>query len=201
VVTELQRPESSPLAEFPPFGEMDREWMLGFPRCEVDLGCARGHFLCEAATRNPGTCFVGVEWQAERVRKTRRRIHRHALPNARVFRAENSSFLATQVPRGSVDVLHVLFADPWPKRRHHRRRLVQPPFFGLAWRVLRPGGCLRFLTDDRNYAKAVESFALTQLGWRRTTLECDYPMTEFQARFIQQGLPIFSTVLRRGDSV
>jgi len=142
-----------------------------------------------------------VEWQAERARRTRRKIRRQALANARVFRAESLQFLFDFLPRQSVDVLHVLFPDPWPKRRHHRRRIIQPPFFAAAYGVVKPGGILRFLTDDSCYSSWTESLSRGQQGWEPLERDLVYPPTEFQSRFTAQGLPIYSTVLRRRESV
>ncbi|MFV0338899.1 MAG: tRNA (guanosine(46)-N7)-methyltransferase TrmB [Chthoniobacterales bacterium] len=186
--------------KFATFTEEDANWLKDYPKCEVDMGCARGHFLIGSAEKFPETCFIGVEKSPVRVYKTQKKIDKLGLTNARVFQDENGHFLNDFLSRSSVDVLHVLFADPWPKRRHHNRRLMQPPFFALAHRVVKPNGVLRFLTDDRPYFEWTSRFAKNQLGWEPLTHfehEQNYPLTEFQRKFTVRGLAIYSMWLRR----
>ncbi|MFV0416912.1 MAG: tRNA (guanosine(46)-N7)-methyltransferase TrmB [Chthoniobacterales bacterium] len=186
--------------EIPDFSDTDLKWLESYPICEVDLGCARGHFLAGSAEKFTDRCFIGVEKSPVRVGKTQKKIDRLQLANARVFQDENGHFLGENLPPESVDVLHILFPDPWPKRRHHIRRLIQPPFFGIAHRVVKVGGMLRFITDDYPYFEWASRFAKAQFGWESLTdfeSEAEYPMTEFQKKFTDRGLSIYSMWLRR----
>src|SRR6187455_2760359 len=88
----------------------------------------------------PNVNFFGIEWARWFWRYASDRLRRRGCNNARTVRAEASFFLTEFVPPGSLDVLHVYFPDPWPKARHHKRRLVNPKVMELAHRVLRAGG-------------------------------------------------------------
>jgi len=172
------------------------DWMAAATRLEIDMGCARGKFLVAMAERYPERHFLGVEWQADRVKRTGNKIARLGIPNARVEQGEGLVAVKQWFPPASVDVIHVLFPDPWPKRRHHVRRLVQAEFFAAVRPALKPGGRLRFRTDDRPYFEAVSALAVTLPDWRLVADEPDdaFPLTEFEQRFVEEGLPIYSVV-------
>jgi len=172
------------------------DWIAGTDRLEVDVGCARGKFLVEMAERHPERHFLGIERQTDRVNRARRKIERLGLTRSRVEQGEGLVALRDWFPPGSVEVFHVLFPDPWPKRRHHLRRLVQAEFFAAARRALKAGGRVRFRTDDRPYFEAVEEFTATLSDWRTVPEEPGeiFPLTEFEQRFVNEGLPIYSAV-------
>jgi len=92
----------------------------------VDLGCGEGSLLCELAERHPEKNFLGIERLASRVAKTSRKAAR--IDNVRVLHAETSYALRYLLPERSVETFYLLFPDPWPKRRHHRRRIFTPDF-------------------------------------------------------------------------
>lgn len=183
-------PEDLPLFEF---STLDSNWWNDPRPLEVDLGCARGHFLVAAAAANPNRRYLGIEWQIERARIARRKILNLQLQNARVVRCEIRRALALDLPAGCASLLHVLFPDPWPKRRHASRRLINPGIFTLFTRVLAPGGIVRFLTDDENYYRHSLTVLHAEPAWELLTdnpLQ-NWPPTEFQARFEALGKPIF----------
>src|SRR5439155_23278921 len=91
------------------------------------------------------------EWANWFFRYASDRMRRNGCTNARAVRAEALFFLREHVPDESLSVLHVYFPDPWPKKRHHKRRLVQEPFMKQAKRVLTPGGRLQIVTDHKGY--------------------------------------------------
>lgn len=165
---------------------------------EIDMGCHKGLFLVEMAQRFPERNFLGIERQSERVERARKKIERLGLSNARVARAEGREALAV-FPEASADVIHVLFPDPWPKRRHHIRRLVQEEFLFQCARALKTGGLLRLVTDDSDYARAMQQAAARCPGWylaEPASLD-GYPATEFQKKFQAQNLPVHALHLRR----
>ncbi len=164
---------------------------------EFDVGCHKGLFLVEMARLHPGRNFLGIERQAERVGKTQRKIRSLGLCNAAVVRAEGLEALKN-VPPACVDAVHVLFPDPWPKRRHNSRRLVQAAFLERCRSILKPGGLLRLVTDDENYAAAMRDAASGYAEF--TPLPADdreYPPTEFQKKFLADGRPFYSLLLLR----
>jgi tRNA (guanine-N7-)-methyltransferase len=96
------------------------------------------------------------------------------------------------VPPESVATVYVSFPDPWPKRAHQARRLVQPDFIDSVRDGMQPGGELRLKTDDLPYFQWMEKVMAAAKGWRQEEWveDADYPITNFEARFIAQGLPI-----------
>src|SRR3954451_16206904 len=106
---------------------------------EMEIGMGKGTFITEAAKLRPEHNFFGIEWARWFWRYASDRLRRNNCLNARTVRAEASFFLHEFVPPASISVLHIYFPDPWPKARHHKRRLIQPSFMPLAARVLTPG--------------------------------------------------------------
>jgi tRNA (guanine-N7-)-methyltransferase len=173
---------------------------LDAPPLEIDVGCHKGLFLVEMASRHPGRNFLGIERQVERVARAKKKIASLALANASVICAEGLESLKN-VPPACVDHIHVLFPDPWPKRRHYSRRLVQAAFLDCCHTILKPGGLLRLVTDDESYASAMQAVAagdtrFAPLGGD----DREYPLTEFQKKFLADGRPFYTLVLRRGVS-
>jgi tRNA (guanine-N7-)-methyltransferase len=164
---------------------------------EIDVGCHKGRFLADMAERFPDHNFLGIEHQAERVERAWKKIRLRGLDNAAVVCAEGVETLAG-LPDGAATWIHVLFPDPWPKRRHHIRRLVQEDFLAGCRRVLAPGGLLRLVTDDAPYAAAIRAVAARAPGFaEEPASDRDYPITEFQSKFLAEGRPVFTLFLRR----
>lgn len=171
------------------------DWRRCFPQAqpvEVELGCGNGAFVVAQAQARPAVNFLGVERLLGRLRKADRRGTRHRLENLRILRIEAAYLLEYLLPATSIQALHVYFPDPWPKRRHHRRRLVNGRFTELARRVLAPAGTVFLRTDDPDYqAQMREVFAASP--WFQpvaTPPEMAACMTEFECDFTAQGLPI-----------
>jgi tRNA (guanine-N7-)-methyltransferase len=126
-------------------------------RLVVEIGFGRGEFLMEMARRCPGTAFVGVELSRKRVLKMARRLAKTELANVRLVEARGERVVAECLAPASVRAFWINFPDPWPKKRHHRRRLVQPAFVhALATRLV-PGGVLHVATDDPGYAEWIDA--------------------------------------------
>lgn len=160
---------------------------------EIDLGSGEGAFILAMAARHPNRNFLGVERLLGRVRKVCRAIARHGFENARIVRIETAYALRFLLPLGSVSVAHVGFPDPWPKRYHQRRRLIQDGFMEALHSTLADGGELRVKTDDEPYFQWMERVFERAKGWQRVEWieEPDYPITDFERRFTAQGLPIY----------
>lgn len=154
---------------------------------EVDFGCHRGIFLLGMAELYPEKRFLGIERQALRVARCLSKIQRHSLTNAHAVRGEGSEALQRWLPTASVQVLHLSFPDPWPKRRHASRRLVNEDFLAEVHRILKPGGVLRIMTDDAPYFS--EIVKLLGEGWqpREWNDGVIRPQTSFQKHFASLG--------------
>lgn len=157
---------------------------------EVDLGCGDGAFLLAMAKQFPERNFLGVERLLGRVRKVARDITKSGLSNAKVLRLESKYTIEWLLEKHSIDRLHLLCPDPWPKGRHHSRRLVQQEFLQCLWHALKPGGEFLFKTDHDEYfewvCREVSEFGkFTQLLWQEG--DFFYPKTDFQLLWESQG--------------
>lgn len=167
---------------------------------EVDLGCGDGTFLLEMARHHPERDFLGVERLLGRARKVCRKITRQHLENARVLRLESRYVIEWLLPEAAVSRVHLLFPDPWPKVRHHRRRLVQPDFLAAVSRVLVPGGELLFMTDHEEYfqwaeGKVDEVSCIERVAWDEDAFF--YPKTDFQQLWESEGKTVWRMRCRK----
>ncbi|MBW2360172.1 MAG: tRNA (guanosine(46)-N7)-methyltransferase TrmB [Deltaproteobacteria bacterium] len=122
----------------------------------VDLGFGRGEFLMALAEKSEGVDFLGVEISHKRVLKMARRLARTPLRNVRLCEARAQDVVLRALPAASVHTFWVNFPDPWPKKRHHPRRLLQPAFVGALARVIEPRGMLQVATDHVDYAEWID---------------------------------------------
>ncbi len=126
-------------------------------RLVVELGFGGGEFLMDLATRAPGVAHLGVEVSAKRVLKTARRVARTELRNVRLLHATAEAAVEELLASGSVEAFWINFSDPWPKKRHHKKRLVQPTLVARLADRLVPGGQLHVATDDVPYAEHIDA--------------------------------------------
>lgn len=168
---------------------------------EVDLGCGDGGFLLAMAREHPEREYLGVERLLGRVRKVCRDIGRSGLGNVRAIRVETSYALDHLLPSGFADRVHLLFPDPWPKRKHQWRRLMcQPAFLAGVHALLKPGGELLFKTDHEGYFAAAEEAIggnpwFERIEW--TGDEFFYPVTDFERLWLAERRRIQGLRLRR----
>lgn len=163
----------------------------------LDLGCGDGTFLLEMAKRHPEQNFLGTERLLGRIEKVSRRIARAGLENVRILRLESHYVLRWLLPPGCATTIYVLHPDPWPKRTHHPRRLIQPDFMEAVHTTLVPDGELRVQTDDKPYFQWMEAVFADLKTFRREEWIPDpgWPQTDFEREFLSKGLPIYRTRL------
>lgn len=170
---------------------------------EVDLGCGDGSFLEAMADHYPDRDFLGVERLLGRVRKVGRKLVRRGLENARVLRLESRYTVEWLLPEAAVWRMHVLCPDPWPKVRHHRRRLIQPDFLAAAHRSLQPGGEFLFMTDHPEYFEWACGLAAACAGFERLPWSAEdffYPKTDFQELWESEGRTMFRLRCRKAGA-
>ena len=169
---------------------------------ELDVGCGDGSFLLEMARHFPERDFLGIERLAGRVSKITRKAERMGLTNVRVLNLESSYALAWLLPLGCASRIHLLFPDPWPKKRHARKRFVQPDNLAAIHHALAPNGLFLFKTDHAPYfEEAVATLAVSPLfsplPWQGP--EVFYPLTDFEQQWLAQGCAINAARWQRTD--
>jgi tRNA (guanine-N7-)-methyltransferase len=168
---------------------------------EVDLGCGDGSFLAALAQQDRHRNFLGTERLLGRVRSACRKIAQSELSNARVLRIESSYTVRHLFPAQSVDRFHLLFPDPWPKRRHTRRRIVTEEFLASIHRALVPHGMLQIATDQTDYFESMLDLASRFPGLAVVPESGAGPTTTFQKQFEQRGRRIHRFGLRKVSEV
>ncbi len=181
-------------------------------RVELEIGSGKGTFLVQQAQMNPGVDYLGLEWAKAFWRYAADRCRRHGLENVRLIRADAAMFVTHYVPDGVFRQVHIYFPDPWPKKRHHKRRLVQASFLRELHRVLGPtldddreSGQVRIATDHADYFDWMQDHAaqVTDLFDRlpfvspESAGEGEMVGTNFERKYRQEGRPFQGMILRK----
>ena len=166
----------------------------------VDLGCGEGTFLFQIATQKPDINFLGVERLLGRVHSTARKAQK--IDNLRVLRMESSYVVRYLLPLGSVEQFYLLFPDPWPKRRHQRRRVFTDDFLNAIHDALEDDGKLLVATDQLDYFEQIKQLAAGRTDFAtRPADDVDLPRSKFEAKFQEQQVPIYRFELRKVSPV
>lgn len=168
---------------------------------EIDIGCGDGSFLTALAADHPGRNFLGIERLPGRVRGVCRKIALRNLENARVLRVESAYAVRYLLPPESIAAFHLMFPDPWPKRRHQGRRIANEEFLRAIYRALAPGAFLHVATDQRAYFGEINESVKHVEGWTTDDSSRDFPMSTFEKQFRVNGLEIHRLVLRKVSDV
>ena len=168
----------------------------------LEIGSGMGETTAEIARTHPDTDFIAIEVHAPGVGSLLNRIEAHKLTNLRVLRHDALEVLQHMIPDGSLAGIHLFFPDPWPKKRHHKRRLVQPTFASLAARKLAPGGYLHAATDWPDYAAHMLGVFNAEPLLHNTAegyapRPATRPQTKFERRGLKLGHPVRDLLLRR----
>ena len=169
---------------------------------EVDLGCGDGSFLVAMAIQNPARDFLGIERLAGRVSSTCRKIECAGLTNVRVGRFEISYVVEHLLSPSSVAAFYLLFPDPWPKRRHAPRRVVNENFLRSLYRALVAGGRVRIATDDTEYFRHITRAVSNSRDFTINSNPVSVlPLTKFERGFRERGIAIHRLELRKVSPV
>ena len=168
----------------------------------LEIGFGMGDATAAIAERMPGTDFLGIEVHAPGVGALLQRIGQRQLANLRIIQHDAVDALAAMIPPASLAGVHIFFPDPWHKKRHHKRRLIQPAFVATLAQHLAPGGVLHCATDWQPYAEqmlevlAAEPLLVnTAAGFApRPELR---PLTKFEARGLGLGHGVWDLVFER----
>ncbi len=171
----------------------------------VEIGTGKATFLLNEAKAQPGVNFLGIERANKFYRHAVDRIGRWGLTNVRIVRTDAAAFLADFVPDASVDCFHIYFPDPWPKRRHHKRRFLNEANLNQLLRCLKSGGQLRIASDHADYFEQIHQ--LTDA--RRSQLQeieflpaagaekGELTGTNYERKYIKDQRQIYTLALRK----
>lgn len=166
----------------------------------AEIGSGYGHFMMEFCENNPDINFVGMDYRFKRSFELAKKLKKHPTKNFRYLRAkgERIGFLFAE---NEIDTIFYFFPDPWPKTRHHKKRLLQKPFLEMAYKVLKPEGKIFIKTDHDGYGEWMENVLRDQdlftIDMKTKNLREEFPdhflssfQTKFEKIFISQGLRI-----------
>ena len=189
----------------PPQGPFDpRTLMDGTRQAWLEIGFGGGEHMASQAARAPDVLIVGCEPFLNGVASAVRHVAEQELKNVRIHDGDARE-LAARLPDASLDRVFILFPDPWPKARHHKRRIVQPEMVVELARVLKPGGQLRFATDVAGYADwALERIlASPDFDWPAQKADdwrvapSDHITTRYEEKRLGDCEPVFFDFIRR----
>ena len=194
----------------PPFeqGPIDLRGWFGPDRrdlpLELEIGSGKGTFLVQQAQQVTGVNFIGLEYAREYWRHAADRVRRHHLTHVRVGHVEAGFFLRNYVGPGTLHQVHIYFPDPWPKARHHKRRLIQADFLRMLRQRVEDGGRVRIATDHSDYfAWMQEHIAQVRDLWDVEPFETPASAGEgelvgsnFERKYRHEGRPFHAVMLR-----
>jgi len=172
---------------------------------EIEIGSGKGTFLVQQAARRPDVNYLGIEYAKAFWRYAADRCRRHDLNNVRLLHEDAGEFIAWRTADGVVDQVHLYFPDPWPKARHHKRRLIQEDFLRHLHRVLAPEGVVRIVTDHDGYFEWIRDHA-------QRVADCFEPIpferpgsggddevvgTNFERKYRREGRPFNAVALKK----
>jgi tRNA (guanine-N7-)-methyltransferase len=157
----------------------------------LEIGSGMGETTAAIAQAHPDNDYIAIEVHGPGVGSLLKKIDALGLTNLRVIRHDALDVLQTMIADASLAGIHLFFPDPWPKKRHHKRRLVQAPFAELAARKLAPGAYLHAATDWPEYATQIdEVFSSSPLFQKDLQEKKARPTTKFERRGIGLGHPV-----------
>ncbi|MGD8618809.1 MAG: tRNA (guanosine(46)-N7)-methyltransferase TrmB [Gammaproteobacteria bacterium] len=160
----------------------------------LEIGFGNGTTLARMAAADPATDFIGIEVHRPGIGRLLLELERLGLGNVRIYREDAVQVMQHCLPPACLDRLLLFFPDPWHKKRHHKRRLVQAEFIAMAARLLRPGGTLHMATDWEDYAAQMLEVTRRSAAFRNCAGNGDYssrpeyrPVTRFEQRGLKLG--------------
>lgn len=169
-------------------------------RFEVEIGVGKGRFLLEQAAAYPETCFLGVERARKYLHLTAVRAARRNLGNVRLLHTTAEDLLFRCLTPGSVDAMHLYFPDPWPKKRHRKRRFITEPNLERMAEVLKPGGLLLIKTDHDGYGETIAEVLAGQPALEEVDVNQAFaalPPTSFELKYAKEGRIVHRFARRR----
>ena len=170
----------------------------------LEIGFGNGESLVEQASANPAIDYIGIEVHDPGVGHCLLHVEKAGVSNVRLINHDAVEVMSLQIPDGELSRINLYFPDPWPKKRHHKRRLVQPDFLELAAQKIEVAGSLYLATDWQNYAEHIdalidsqERFEVSEKRVHSGDDPLDRPTTKFEKRGLKLGHRIWDWRLSR----
>jgi len=177
--------------------DLDRAFGRHAPRV-MEIGFGDGELLAEMAQRDPGTDYLGIEVHEPGIGHCLMLIERLGLNNLRLIRHDAVEVLQQQIPDASLQGVNLFFPDPWPKKRHHKRRILQPEFAHLLAAKVAPGGLFHVATDWAPYGEHIDAVMTAERAFEQlAATAASRTQTKFERRGERLGHGVYERVWRR----
>lgn len=195
------------LSDLPPLevGRIDPRVWFANPqrRFDIEIGCGKGTFLLQQALLQPDVNYLGVEWAGEFHRFAADRIRRRQLTNVKILHADAAEFIRYRCADEVVESIHLYFSDPWPKKRHRKRRVVQDRTLEEFHRILQPRGEVRLVTDhadlwawyEEHAARSAHLFERCRFQAPAAAGDGEMVGSNFERKYQREGRPFFAMTL------
>jgi tRNA (guanine-N7-)-methyltransferase len=199
----------APELRLDPEAALDPEFVRGLfddgRRVEIEVGIGKGRFLLASAEARPDVLHLGVEWANKYLRFAESRAVKRGLTNVRFARVDAREMVERSIPASSVSAYYVFYPDPWPKKRHQKRRFFRRETLDHVARTLVPGGTLHAASDHAVYWEAIEQVLtahdaferLPEFGGDDFPLPVGQPLTNFETKYLIEGRRRFRASWKR----
>jgi len=180
-------------------------WRLLFARAaptEIEIGSGKGRFLLELAAQHPERNLLAVERAGKYHKLVCQRAAKRGITTVRMLRTTAEDLLFRLLAPASVNTFYVLFPDPWPKKRHHKRRLFKPETVVAMGQALKPDGRLLVKSDHAEYAAVIHEALTAAEGFRAIDPAAAFdglPLTGFECKYLEQGRAIYQFALQKSS--
>lgn len=189
-------------------GMLDFDVLFGRPApVQMEVGSGKGTFLLEEAKAFPEKNFFGIEWANKYYNYAVDRIGRWGLCNVRLIRTDAAVFISEHIPDASIEVFHLYFPDPWPKKKHNKRRFFCDENLTQLLRILKPGGMINMATDHADYfdqmtevaGRAIEQDSVKAIDFIRPAGARDGEIvgTNYERKYIKEGRKTYTLALQK----
>lgn len=163
----------------------------------LEIGFGMGQSLIIQAKNNPDKNYIGIEVHRPGIGSTLLNIQKEAIKNLKIINKDAVEILKQNIPDYSLETIQIFFPDPWPKKRHYKRRLIQPDFIKLLHQKLKPNGLLHIATDWENYAEHILEVVNNSGLFKKVEQSHDRPTTKFEARGKKLGHDVWDMLFRK----
>jgi tRNA (guanine-N7-)-methyltransferase len=174
---------------------------------QMEIGSGKGTFLLSQARAFPNVNFIGIEWASKFCRHAIDRMGRWGIDNVKMMRTDAVKFITEKIADECIEMYHIYFPDPWPKKRHHRRRLLSVPNVLEMLRTLQPDGIINIATDHDGYFEQIQDVCrqlesegrIEQIDYIRPAgaKEGEFAGTNFERKYLEQGRSTNVTAMRK----